>query len=216
MSVPASRSVCLWILFAPLLGGCPAPAVLEGDPPGNIIGADSSAGIGFGGGGSTQTAPSSVSAGVSQFDADLSRRFPGCEVPANLDAWRDEIMALVNAERRANGLNALRRNLTLERQATQYACEMIQFGFFAHDNPVTGSTLSERSDEFGYDFLVVGENLAAGQRTPQAAFNDWLDSPGHRQNILDPRFTELGVGIRTGGQYGIYWVQEFGQPLLAP
>jgi uncharacterized protein YkwD len=59
---------------------------------------------------------------------------------------------------------------------------------------------------------VVGENLAAGQPTPERAFTDWMNSPSHRDNILDPRFTELGVGVRFGGEYGVYWVQEFGLP----
>ena len=73
---------------------------------------------------------------------------------------------------------------------------MIQYDYFDHVNPVTGSTLADRTDEFGYDFLVVGENLAAGQTTPQQAFNDWMRSEAHRGNILDERFTDLGVALR--------------------
>jgi uncharacterized protein YkwD len=103
-------------------------------------------------------------------------------------------------------------NGTLAEQATQYACEMIHYDFFDHVNPVTRSTLAVRANQFDYSYLVIGENLAAGQRTPEHAMNDWMDSPGHRQNILDPRFVELGVGVRFGGEFGTYWVQEFGLP----
>ncbi len=122
---------------------------------------------------------------------------------------------MVNEQRISFGLNPVTRNQTLEDQATEYACEMIQYDFFAHVNPATGSTLRDRTNQFGYPFQVVGENLAAGQTTPQQAMNDWIASTEHRENILDPRFTELGIGIRTGGSYGMYWVQEFGRPLSA-
>jgi uncharacterized protein YkwD len=145
-------------------------------------------------------------------DSALGITFPACGEPDQADAWRDEVMRLVNQARAQVGAGPVVQNDILERQATEYACQMIQFDFFDHVNPVDGSTLGERASDFGYAFLVVGENLAAGQTTPQQAFQDWMDSPGHRRNILDPRFTELGVGVRTGGTYGVYWVQEFGQP----
>jgi uncharacterized protein YkwD len=138
--------------------------------------------------------------------------FPECTEPATADEWRAQVLDLVNQERRNAGLNPVTYNSLLESQADQYACELIHYGFFDHVNPVTGSTLGDRAKEFGYEFAMVGENLAAGQRTPAEAVRDWMDSPGHRRNILEPEFTELGVGIRIGGQYGFYWVQEFGKP----
>lgn len=149
---------------------------------------------------------------IDAFNARLATEFPTCSEPSDAAAWRTRIIELVNQARVENGLGTVVRNDTLQDQATQYACEMISEDFFAHVNPVTQSTLSIRSEEFGYDFQVVGENLAAGQRTPEQAFADWMNSPSHRQNILDPRFTQLGVGVRTGGEYGFYWVQEFGLP----
>src|SRR5262249_34669609 len=127
--------------------------------------------------------------------------------------WKDRILELVNEERGKSGLGLLAHNATLEAEAEQYACEMIHYDFFDHVNPVTHSTLGTRARAFGYDFAVVGENLAAGQTSPEQAFHDWMNSPGHRQNILDPRFIELGVSVRAGGDYGLYWVQEFGEPL---
>lgn len=142
----------------------------------------------------------------------LQAEFPDCEEPSQAESWKDEIIRLVNQARAAEGLQPVVYNPVLEQQATHYACEMVQFDFFAHVSPIDGSTLGQRATAFGYDYLVVGENLAAGQTTPQQAFTDWMNSSSHRRNILDPRFTELGVGVRTGGTYGFYWVQEFGLP----
>lgn len=143
----------------------------------------------------------------------LSVQFPGCEEPAGADALRSEVLRFVNEARRNNGVPPLSWNATLEIQAAQYACEMVFYDFFDHVNPVTGSTLSMRTEDFGYRYAWVGENLAAGQRTPREVVQDWLESPCHRQNLLHPAFTEIGIGVRTGGTYGIYWVQEFGRPL---
>lgn len=142
----------------------------------------------------------------------LTARFSGCEEPPEVQFWRAEIFRLVNQARAARGFAPLQQNNLLEAQATQYACELIFYRFFAHENPVTGSALGDRSREFGYDFWIVGENLAAGQRTPVEVFEAWMASPCHRENILNPAFTELGIGIRYGGDYGYYWVQEFGRP----
>lgn len=199
--------VIVTALLASVMGGCPADdaglsAALAADP---TVGRPAAP---------AAEAPTPPAAPVDDFTARLAAEFPSCDEPAAVDAWRSRILELVNQERVRNGLGTVVRNQTLEDQATQYACEMISFDFFAHVNPVTQSTLSVRAEQFGYDFRVVGENLAAGQRTPEEAFADWMASPSHRQNILDGRFTELGVGVRTGGEFGVYWVQEFGLPAV--
>ena len=143
---------------------------------------------------------------------DLTADFPDCAEPVEADSWRAEILRLVNQERQSRGLDPVVWNQTLEDEATEYACEMIQYDFFAHVNRATGSTLTTRAADSGYDFWIIGENLAGGQRSPAEAINDWMNSPCHRENILNPAFTELGVGVRSGGDYGFYWVQEFGRP----
>lgn len=145
----------------------------------------------------------------------LTTRFPACQEPREAAFWRSEILRLVNDERRRSGLQALAKNDTLEAQAVQYACELIQDDFFDHVNPQTGSHLRDRTVEFGYDYWVIGENLAAGQRSPVEVVQAWLESPCHRENIMNPAFTELGIGVRVGGDYGYYWVQEFGRPYAA-
>lgn len=146
----------------------------------------------------------------------LTVRFPECQEPAEADFWRSEIMRLVNQERQSQGLDPVTWNQALEDQATEYACELIHYDYFGHVNAVTGSTLTDRAAQFGYEYWIIGENLAAGQRSPVQAVSDWINSPCHRENILNPAFTELGVGIRVGGDYGFYWVQEFGRPLDGP
>ncbi len=192
--MPHSRLAGLAMLGTAFLlaaGGCPADGALGSDQPG-------------------------IAGNLAINDPDeFARRFPGCDEPATADEWRARVLELVNEQRIAFGIAPVRYSEPLERQATQYACELIEFDFFDHVNPVTGSTLADRADEFGYDFLVIGENLAGGQPTPERAVEDWMNSPGHRQNILDARFTELGVAVRTGGDFGIYWVQEFGRPVAS-
>ncbi len=200
------------------LGGCPAAApdeALTSNPSRNSGGGPPAA-VGPGRPSTAEAGPPGLlGADDSSFLAELQRQFPACDEPAQADQWRAEILALVNAERLRAGLNPVVSSVTLTRQATRYACEMIQYDFFDHVNPVTGSTLGDRAREFGYDFYVVGENLGAGQATPQQVFRDWMNSPGHRRNVLDPRFVELGVGVAVGGRYQIYWVQEFGRPMAA-
>lgn len=184
--------VCLLVIAS---GGCPQTA-------GNAVPAAFPL---LGGGASTTPVVEDTS------DA-LRERFPTCQIALNEGTWRAEILLLVNQERTRRGLGRVVRNAVLETQATQYACELIHYGFFDHVNPTTGTTLSDRAVEFGYEFRVIGENLAAGQRSPSSAMADWMGSPGHAANILNPEFTELGIGVRLGGEFGVYWVQEFGRP----
>ncbi len=159
-------------------------------------------------GGSNTPPPAATPPPTSTPDANDAR----CAGATEAAAWRAEVLDRVNQERLRAGLNPVTRNATLEAQADAYACELITYDYFDHVNPVTGSTLGQRADQFGYSYAFIGENLAAGQRTPEQAMDDWMNSPGHRANILEPRFTELGVGIQLGGSYGRYWVQVFGEP----
>jgi uncharacterized protein YkwD len=202
--LPARHLVSLLLFVTLLTAGCPIRSATSVRNPVSG-GSDGSSSLGrpgaeFGGGSGGDVADG------------LTAEFPECTEPLSADEWREEILRLVNQARADAGLRPVFQSLTLQDQAEQYACEMIHYDYFDHVNPVTGSTLGERAAEFGYDFLVVGENLAAGQSTPQQVFDDWMSSPGHRQNILDHRFVELGIGVRTGGRYRVYWVQEFGLP----
>ena len=90
---------------------------------------------------------------------------------------------------------------------------MIDGGFFGHVDPADDSTVAERAADFGYAFLKIGENLAAGQRSAEEVVAEWMKSPKHRENMLDPAFVEIGIAVKDGGQYGRYWVQELGRAL---
>ena len=193
------------LLLALLVGGCPYTPATTGGSSGSTTSPSTSG-----------TTPGSTTGptvtGGSTFRDDLDDRFPGCTEPSNGDAWRDEVFDLVNDERDRYGVAPLVRNDTLDNQADQYACEMIYYEFFAHENPITGTTLPDRADEFSYDYAYIGENLAAGQQSPVAVVRAWMNSTGHRDAILDDGFDEVGVGVRVGGPYGTYWVLEFGRP----
>ena len=185
------------------------------DPYEGFTGGDDTGGPDDSGDASSTITVGGDTAGVTSLADELTVEFPNCEEPLEAAFWRSEIIRLVNIERAAVGIDPVRHNQTLEDQACQYACELIYYDFFGHVNHVTHTTLADRSGEFGYDYWIVGENLAAGQRTPAEAVADWMDSPCHRENILNPAFTELGVGVRYGGDYDYYWVQEFGRPFSA-
>lgn len=189
-------------VFATCLAGC--PLVLQPE------GGDSTPAAATGGSGNTGSTGGTLGAQLAA--TDLTAQFPDCGEPAEGEVWRARILELVNQERAQAGLAALAHNAVLEAQATQYACEMIHYDYFSHINPFTGTELEDRAAEFGYVYVWIGENLAAGQSTPEEAFDGWMNSDRHRDNILAPYFTELGVGVRTGGEYGTYWVQEFGTP----
>lgn len=203
------RIACLTfcgLLTAALGGGCPFASSTGPNriPGGGGIGNDPN-----------QTTPTRSTGGSVITGGSSTIDFSDCSEPLNADALRAEVLRLVNQARQQVGHDPLQWDPILEAQADAYACEMIHYDFFAHDNPVTGSTLSDRTDQFGYEYVWVGENLAAGQQTPQQVVDAWLDSPCHRKNLLHPAFRELGIGIREGGSYGIYWVQEFGRPVEA-
>jgi uncharacterized protein YkwD len=135
-----------------------------------------------------------------------------CITPANSDVLVAEVLQLINEERATWGLGILVLNPVLTQIAEDYCCEMIEEGFFAHEHPRTGERIGDRAVRAGYTFLAVGENLAAGQETPEQVVAEWMNSPQHREIILGIQWREVGIGVRIGGEDGVYWVLEFGNP----
>lgn len=119
-----------------------------------------------------------------------------------------EVLRLVNQERKKQGLNELVLNHTLNGIATKKAEDMRDNNYFSHQSARYGSPF-EMLQSFGVKYSSAGENIAAGQKTAQQVMNDWMNSSGHRANILNNNYTELGVGYVEGGTYGTYWVQLF-------
>ncbi|WP_341903366.1 CAP domain-containing protein [Polaromonas sp. YR568] len=107
----------------------------------------------------------------------------------------------------------LRLNSALYRTANAYANELATHSYFSHTDR-DGYRIDYRASRAGYSWLSVGENLAAGQSTPEAAVQGWLNSPGHCASIMSPVFEEMGVAVavNTKSSQGVYWVQVFGKP----
>ena len=106
--------------------------------------------------------------------------------------------------------SALTWNASLATAARNHASDMAVRNYFSHTSQ-DGRTFVQRATNAGYSgYRALGENIAAGQPTPESVVAGWLNSPGHCSNIMSANFRELGVGVGTGGSYGIYWVQDFG------
>ncbi len=122
-----------------------------------------------------------------------------------------DVARLVNEERLAAGLAPLQIDVRLMAAAQRHSDDMAAQSFFSHVGS-DGSTFDVRVQQAGYlQWLLLGENIAAGQTTPEAVMAAWMNSPGHRANILDPDFDHIGVGFATSNTYyRFFWTQEFG------
>lgn len=123
----------------------------------------------------------------------------------------NEVLKLVNQERAKVGVSALALDNDLTHIATMKARDMRDKNYFSHNSPTYGSPF-EMLQKFGVKYTYAGENIAGGQKTSEQVMKDWMNSSGHRANILNKNYTKLGVGYVEGGQYGTYWVQLFTRP----
>lgn len=119
-----------------------------------------------------------------------------------------DVLQLVNKERAKQGLKSLTLSTNLTSIANVKAKDMATKNYFSHTSPTYGSPF-DMLQHFGVSYRSAGENIAAGQRTPQEVMTAWMNSSGHRANILNSTYTELGVGYYKGGSYGTEWVQLF-------
>lgn len=127
---------------------------------------------------------------------------------SEFDEWAKQVLALTNAERAKRDIPPLKWDDTLAELGQKHCDDMINRGFFSHNNP-DGETPFDRMKKAGISYWVAGENIAAGQYSPEAVVKSWMNSAGHMENIMNPDFESLGVAVRKGGSYGIYWAQEF-------
>ncbi len=114
-----------------------------------------------------------------------------------------QVVKLVNAERAKAGLGALASDALLDKVALAKAKDMSNNNYFDHQSPTYGSPF-DMMKQFGVTYSYAGENIAKGQKTPQEVVTAWMNSEGHRANILSKNFTQIGVGYYNG-----YWAQEF-------
>lgn len=114
-----------------------------------------------------------------------------------------QVVKLVNAERAKSGLSALTSDALLDKVAVAKVKDMSNNNYFDHQSPTYGSPF-DMMKQFGVTYSYAGENIAKGQKTPQEVVTAWMNSEGHRANILSKNFTHIGVGYYNG-----YWAQEF-------
>jgi len=133
-------------------------------------------------------------------DSDEGVPCPDAETPEGCG-----VITLVNQERAARGLPALRFDPALARAAQAHAADMVENDYFDHVS-LDGSDFSDRADAAGYQGFATGENIAQGQASAAEVMEAWMSSDGHRRNILSPQSNEIGVGLEQRT-----WVQVFGQ-----
>lgn len=122
-----------------------------------------------------------------------------------VSAYEQEVIRLVNEIRAENGLHALAYDWELSRVARFKSQDMKDGQYFSHNSPTYGTPF-QMIRNFGISFRSAGENIAKGYASPQAVVNAWMNSSGHRANILSASYTKIGVGYVAGGSY---WTQMF-------
>lgn len=126
-------------------------------------------------------------------------------VDSSVVSYENEVIRLVNEIRVKNGLKALTADWELSRVARYKSQDMKENKYFSHTSPVYGSPF-DMIKNFGISYRTAGENIAKGQTSPQAVVNAWMNSSGHRADILNSSYTRIGVGYVAEGKY---WTQMF-------
>lgn len=127
------------------------------------------------------------------------------QLDSSVTSFEAEVVRLVNEIRAKNGLKALTTNWELSRVARYKSQDMVDNRYFSHISPTYGSPY-QMMRSFGISYRTAGENIAYGYSTPQAVVNAWMNSSGHRANILNSSYTQIGVGYVAKGNY---WTQMF-------
>lgn len=137
---------------------------------------------------------------------------PAAQKPAatasNVSEFEKQVANLVNQERQKAGLKPLQLDTKLSDVARTKSKDMMNKGYFDHQSPTYGSPF-DMMKQFGITYNSAGENIAKGQQTPQEVMNAWMNSEGHRANILNGSFTHIGVGFVKDSQGTTYWTQMF-------
>lgn len=146
------------------------------------------------------TNESSASDNIEHGDKEVEQSAPSAQA--------EQVLQLVNNERAKSGLQPLKMSEELRSIANLKARDMAENNYFDHNSPTYGSPFQMLQD-FGVHYSTAGENIAAGQRSAEEVMNAWLNSSGHRANILNKSFDTIGIGVYNGGKYGVYWTQLF-------
>jgi len=128
-----------------------------------------------------------------------------------LASYEQQVITLVNKERTSRGLAPLLYDSTLAYVARLKSQDMVNENYFSHTSPKYGSPF-QMMEKYGLKFSAAGENIAYGQSTAQEVMTDWMNSAGHRANILSSAYTHIGVGVAKAANGTLYWTQEFTHP----
>jgi uncharacterized protein YkwD len=126
-------------------------------------------------------------------------------------SYAQQVLGLTNKERAKVGCKALSASSKLTKAAQGHSADMAAHDYFSHDSR-NGDDPFRRIRDAGYSFAAAAENIAMGQQTPSDVMKAWMNSAGHKANILNCTYTQLGVGYALGGG-SPYWTQNFGKPL---
>ncbi len=129
----------------------------------------------------------------------------------SLAVHEQEVLTLVNKERTSRGLSPLKLDTELSRVARIKSQDMIDKKYFSHISPTYGSPF-DMMQKFGLRFSAAGENIAYGQKTAQEVMTTWMNSAGHRANILSEAYTHIGIGVAKMYNGTLYWTQMFMNP----
>ena len=141
------------------------------------------------------------------FFANVGLAQGSCTTPANVQALADGLGQGINAARQGQGLRALRGDADLMLAAQRHACDIARDGQMTHQGS-DGSNSAQRAQRAGFDTCLTAENLAFGFPRAEQIVAGWMNSPGHRRNILLDRATHYGIGIANGPQ-GPMWVMLY-------
>jgi uncharacterized YkwD family protein len=125
----------------------------------------------------------------------------------SMTAAEQQMLNLINGVRAQNGLQPLKADAQLTKTARLKSQDMINLNYFSHQSPTYGSPF-DMMNKFGISYKTAGENIA-GNGSVEGAFQAWMNSPGHRANILNGQYNYTGIGIVSGGQYGMMFTQQF-------
>lgn len=124
---------------------------------------------------------------------------------ASISAIEQQVLTLTNQERAKGGLKPLAADAPLMASARAKSSDMSTNNYFAHNSPTLGSPFDQMKAS-GINYKSAAENIAMGQRTPEEVVKGWMNSPGHRANIMNGNYTHIGIGYDAQGHY---WTQQF-------
>ena len=138
-------------------------------------------------------------------EGNPSKPTPPPTTSSDMNDFEQQVVKLTNAERTKAGLAPLQTDVKLMASAREKSLDMQKNNYFSHTSPTLGSPFDQMKAR-GIAYKAAGENIAKGQRTPQEVVKAWMDSPGHRANIMSSSFTHIGVGYV---ESGYHWTQQF-------